>query len=156
MKNINFSKAIIPNAFTAFNAVCGFLSIIYASQNEFRLAAMFIIAAAFFDLLDGIIARLLGTSSDFGVELDSLSDIISFGAAPAFLIYTGYLFQYDGLGIALSSLLLICGAFRLARFNVQVDDLKNKKDFKGLPIPISAVTYPDFCCYNCNFSYYIS
>jgi CDP-diacylglycerol--serine O-phosphatidyltransferase len=113
---------------------------VFASQSDFRLASIMIIAAASFDMLDGIVARLLGTSSRFGVELDSLSDVVSFGAAPAFLIYKAYAFQFGGWGIVLSSLLLIFGALRLARFNIQVEDLNTKGDFKGLPIPLSAMT----------------
>ena len=131
MKYFYFSKAVVPNAFTALNAVCGFLSIVFAGQHDFKTSAILIFAAALFDLLDGIIARLLNTSSEFGVQLDSLSDAISFGAAPAFLIYESYMVQFGIWGVIVSSFLLICGAFRLARYNIQVEDLKNKKDFKG-------------------------
>ncbi len=140
MNKISFSKSFIANTVTAFNIFCGFLSIIFASQNDFRLASIMIIAAATFDMLDGIVARLLGTSSRFGVELDSLSDIVSFGAAPSFLIYKAYAYQFGGWGILISSFLLIFGALRLARFNIQVEDLNTKGDFKGLPIPMAAIT----------------
>lgn len=140
MNKFTFQRAWIANTVTSFNVFCGFLSIIFASQANFRLASIMIIAAAVFDMLDGIVARLLGTSSKFGVELDSLSDVVSFGAAPAFLIYKAYAFQFGGWGILLSSLLLIFGALRLARFNIQVEDLNTKGDFKGLPIPLSAMT----------------
>lgn len=135
-----YQKSFIANTVTTFNVLCGFLSIVFASQPNFRLASIMIIAAAIFDMLDGIVARLLGTSSRFGVELDSLSDVVSFGAAPAFLIYKAYAFQFGGWGILLSSLLLIFGALRLARFNIQVEDLNTKGDFKGLPIPMQALT----------------
>lgn len=140
MNKFTFQKSWVANSFTTFNVFCGFLSIVFASQPNFRLASIMIIAAAVFDLLDGIVARLLGTSSRFGVELDSLSDVVSFGAAPAFLIYKAYAFQFGIWGIILSSLLLIFGALRLARFNIQVEDLNTKGDFKGLPIPLSAMT----------------
>lgn len=140
MNKLPFKKSFIANTVTTFNVFCGFLSIVFASQSDFRLASIMIIAAASFDMLDGIVARLLGTSSRFGVELDSLSDVVSFGAAPAFLIYKAYAFQFGGWGIILSSLLLIFGALRLARFNIQVEDLDTKGDFKGLPIPLSAMT----------------
>jgi len=136
----SFSKAIIANTVTSLNVFCGFLSLLYASQHDFRMAAVFIIVAAIFDAFDGIVARLLGTSSRFGVELDSLSDVVSFGAAPAFLIYKAYAFQLGVAGIVLSSLLLIFGALRLARFNLSVGDLNTKSDFTGLPIPVSAIT----------------
>lgn len=139
MKN-NFSKSIIANTVTSLNIFSGFLSLIYASQNNFMLAAIFIMAAAIFDALDGIVARLLGTSSKFGVELDSLSDVVSFGAAPSFLIYKAFAFQFGVVGILISSLLLIFGALRLARFNISLEDINTKTDFTGLPIPLSAIT----------------
>lgn len=133
-------KSSIANFVTSLNIFCGFVSIIFTSQNEFRLAAIFIILAAIFDTIDGLIARLLETSSRFGVELDSLSDVVSFGAAPSFLVYKSYAYQFDILGIILSSFLLLAGAMRLARFNILIEDLKSKSDFTGLPIPLSALT----------------
>lgn len=136
----SFSKAIIANTVTSLNVFCGFLSLLYASQHDFQMAAVYIFCAAIFDAFDGIVARLLGTSSRFGVELDSLSDVVSFGAAPAFLIYKAYAYQLGVAGIVLSSLLLIFGALRLARFNISVEDLNTKGDFSGLPIPMSAIT----------------
>ncbi len=140
MNKIPLSKSFIANTVTSLNVLCGFLSIVYASSGDYRLASILIIAAAIFDTLDGITARLLHTSSMFGVELDSLSDVVSFGAAPAFLIYKAYAYQFGIWGILLSSCLLIFGALRLARFNIQVEDLNTKGDFKGLPIPLSAMT----------------
>jgi CDP-diacylglycerol--serine O-phosphatidyltransferase len=107
-------------------------------------AVLFIIAGAFFDAIDGIVARLVNTSSQFGVELDSISDIVSFGAAPAFLIYKSFLFEFDILGIIISGIFLTCGAFRLARFNVQIEDITEKTDFRGLPIPVAALTLATF------------
>jgi len=142
--NINLSRSFLPNSATALNLYSGFLSIIFASNNDFHLAALFIFIAAFFDLIDGLLARLTNTSSKFGVELDSLADIVSFGAAPSFLIYKSYLYQYDFIGILISSLILIFGAFRLARFNVQLENIKTKFDFKGLPIPVAAITLASF------------
>ena len=116
------------------------ISLVFPSQGDFRMASIFIIAAAIFDTLDGIVARLLKTSSMFGVELDSLSDIVSFGAAPSFLIYKAYASQFGFWGILLSSMILIFGALRLARFNTDVGDISAKGDFTGLPIPLSAIT----------------
>jgi len=136
----SFSKSFIANSFTSLNVFCGFLSIIQTSEGNFQLAAIFIIVAAIFDAFDGIVARLLGTSSRFGVELDSLSDVVSFGAAPAFLIYKAFAWQLGIIGIIISSLLLVFGSLRLARFNLSVDDLETKADFTGLPIPASAIT----------------
>ncbi|MEJ5350283.1 MAG: CDP-diacylglycerol--serine O-phosphatidyltransferase [Melioribacteraceae bacterium] len=134
------TKSIIANFITSLNIFCGFISIVFSSQNNFKMAAIFIIIAAIFDTMDGLIARLLDTSSRFGVELDSLSDVVSFGAAPSFLVYKAYAYQYDYIGITISSFLLIAGALRLARFNILIEDLKTKSDFTGLPIPLSALT----------------
>ncbi len=138
---ITFSRSVFPNFATGLNVLSGFVSIVYASQSDFKMAAIFIFIAAFFDLLDGIIARLLKTSSSFGVELDSLADVVSFCAAPSFLLYKTYFFNMGWPGIALSSMLLIFGTFRLARFNVQIEDISTKLDFKGLPVPVPAVFF---------------
>jgi len=133
-------KSFVANTVTSLNVFSGFVSIIYSSEGNFKMAAVFIIIAAIFDTLDGIVARLLKTSSKFGVELDSLSDVVSFGAAPSFLVYQAYAYQFDVWGIIVSSLLLVFGALRLARFNINVGDLKTKGDFTGLPIPLQAIT----------------
>jgi CDP-diacylglycerol--serine O-phosphatidyltransferase len=133
------SKKFIPSLFTILNAFCGFMSIINASNGQFETASMFIIYASLFDLFDGFVARLLKTSSDFGVELDSLSDVISFGAAPSFLLYAIFFKSYEGIGIALSSLVMVFSAIRLARFNVELVGY-DKDKFKGLPTPLTAIT----------------
>ncbi len=140
-------KSYIPNSITALSLLSGFLSLIFTSKGDFQLAAVMIFAAAIFDLIDGIVARLLKTSSQFGVELDSLADIVSFGAAPAFLIFSFHFYKLDAIGIIISSFLLIFGALRLARFNSQIEDLETKSDFKGLPIPLSAITVAMFVYY---------
>lgn len=137
---INYSKSIFANSATAMNVFCGFYSIILTSQNDFKTASIMIFAAAFFDLADGIIARMTKTSSNFGVELDSLADLVSFAVAPSFLIYQVYLNDFGIVGLLISSCVLLCAAFRLARFNVQLDLISTKLDFKGLPVPIPAVT----------------
>ncbi len=144
MNRFRVTPSVIPNLFTAMNMFSGFLSIVSASKGEFLYAAWLIIIAGIFDALDGAMARLTKSSSELGVELDSLSDIISFGAAPSFLIYKSYLFQYDTLGIIISSLLMLAGGFRLARFNIQLIGFE-KSFFKGLPIPSSAITVASFC-----------
>jgi CDP-diacylglycerol--serine O-phosphatidyltransferase len=125
------------------NMFSGFLSIINASQGKYVYASVLIIIAALFDALDGIMARLTRSSSELGVELDSLSDIVSFGAAPAYLIYSTYLSGFNSAGIIISSLLLIAGGFRLARFNVQLIGF-DKEYFVGLPIPSAAITVAAF------------
>ena len=134
---------MVPNLFTAINMFCGFLSILSTSEGNYNYAAWMIFVAALFDALDGLVARLTNSTSELGVELDSLSDIISFGAAPSFLIYRTYFFQMEVWGIILGSLLLIAGGFRLARFNVQLVGFE-KSFFLGLPIPSAALTVASF------------
>ncbi len=143
MNRLRITRSVVPNLFTAMNMFSGFLSIINASQGKFIYAAWLIIVAGIFDALDGVMARLTKSSSELGVELDSLSDVVSFGAAPAFLIYSTYLYQFEVTGIIISSLLMIAGGFRLARFNIQLVGFE-KSFFRGLPIPISAVTISGF------------
>ncbi|WP_337872192.1 CDP-diacylglycerol--serine O-phosphatidyltransferase [Ignavibacterium sp.] len=143
MNRLKITPSVIPNLFTALNMFSGFLSIIYTSQNNYIYAGWLIIVAAIFDTLDGLMARLTKSSSELGVELDSLSDVVSFGAAPSFLVYQFYFYQYDTVGIIISSLPLIAGGFRLARFNVQLVGF-DKKHFTGLPIPSAALTLATF------------
>lgn len=140
-------KSFIPNTITAMSLLSGFLSIIFTSKGDFQLAAVMIFAASIFDLIDGIVARLLKTTSQFGVELDSLADVVSFGAAPSFLIYSFHFYKLDTLGILISALPLIFGAMRLARFNSQIEEIETKGDFKGLPIPLAAITIAMFVYY---------
>ena len=140
---LRITRSVIPNLFTAMNMFCGFLSIISASDGNYNYAAWLIIIAAIFDALDGLVARLTNSSSELGVELDSLSDIVSFGAAPSFLLYCTYLNQFNSIGIILSSFPLIAGGFRLARFNIQLVGFE-KSFFLGLPIPTSALTITSF------------
>lgn len=145
MYKIRLTPSIIPNMFTAMNMFSGFLSIIFAAEGNFFFASWLIIIAAIFDTMDGAMARLTKSCSEIGVELDSLSDVISFGAAPAFLIFSAYFHKNPyflnnvSLGIIISSLLMISGGFRLARFNVQLTGFE-KAYFKGLPIPSSGIT----------------
>jgi len=140
---MKITRAVVPSLFTVLNMFCGFMSIIHASRGEYINASWFIVLAAGFDSLDGVMARITKSSSEFGVEIDSLSDVISFGAAPAFLVYRMSLYQLEGLGILLSSCLMIFGALRLARFNAQLVGF-DKDYFSGLPIPASALTVASF------------
>ena len=137
------TRSIIPNLFTAMNMFSGFLSILNASQGNYHYAAWLIVIASIFDALDGAVARLTKSSSELGVELDSLSDIVSFGAAPAVLIFKTYLYTYNTSGILIAALLILAGGFRLARFNIQLVSFE-KTFFKGLPIPIAALTISSF------------
>ncbi|MFT5517021.1 MAG: CDP-diacylglycerol--serine O-phosphatidyltransferase [Rhodothermales bacterium] len=130
--------AAVPSFFTLMNLFSGFLSLIQASEGRFENAAWLIVLAAFFDVLDGMMARLTHGDSLFGVELDSLSDIVSFGVAPSFLLHAYALGEFGTLGLIVAALPAICGAVRLARFNVNFDGQK-KADFIGLPIPGQAM-----------------
>ena len=143
MPRFRVTRSVIPNLFTAMNMFAGFLSILNSSQGKFNYAAWLIVIAAIFDALDGAVARVTKSSSELGVELDSLSDIVSFGAAPAILLYKSYLYTYNTTGILIAALLLLAGGFRLARFNVQLVGFE-KSFFKGLPIPIAALTISSF------------
>jgi len=137
---IRITRSIIPNMLTLGNMFSGFSSIIYASEGNFNAAAIFIIAAALFDMFDGITARLINATSEIGAELDSLCDVVSFGIAPAFILYKTFFFQYGTIGILVASLPALMGAVRLARFNVTLDSFDDKVNFIGMPIPSSAIT----------------
>jgi CDP-diacylglycerol--serine O-phosphatidyltransferase len=128
--------SILPNACTSANLLCGYLAIVMTSQGEFLAAGWLILVANIFDILDGRLARLTSVSSRFGAELDSLADLVSFGVAPAFLIYSRYLVHDKVLGLVVSGLFLVCGALRLARFNVTPTSRQDV--FEGLPIPAGA------------------
>ncbi len=140
---MKITRAVVPSLFTVLNMFCGFFSIIHTSQEQYEIAAWLIILGAIFDSLDGVMARITKSSSKFGVEFDSLSDLITFGAAPSFLAYKIYLESLGSLGILLSSLPLILGGIRLARFNVQLVGF-DKDFFKGLPIPAQALILTSF------------
>lgn len=132
-------RVAVPSFFTLMNLLCGFGAITQIFEENFEMAGWLIMLAAFFDALDGMMARLTNSTSIFGVELDSLSDIVSFGVAPALLVYVFGLEQFGLLGLLVSALPALCGAVRLARFNIQVELEGDKPNyFKGLPIPVQA------------------
>ncbi len=142
------NRSLIPGILTTGNLFCGFLSVKCAFQGEFVTAAWLIILAGIFDGLDGTVARITKSYSKFGVELDSFADVVSFGLAPAVLIYAWHFNELGILGIAISFLPLMFGAFRLARFNVGFSRFDEKENFIGLPIPVQAVSlasYLIFC-----------
>ncbi|MEK6565926.1 MAG: CDP-diacylglycerol--serine O-phosphatidyltransferase, partial [Bacteroidota bacterium] len=112
---MKITRAVVPSLFTVLNIFCGFLAIIYISRGRIEMAIWFILLAAAFDSFDGIMARITRSSSQFGVELDSLADVVSFGAAPAFMIYQAHLQTMENWGIIVSSMPLVFGAIRLAR-----------------------------------------
>jgi CDP-diacylglycerol--serine O-phosphatidyltransferase len=128
---------ILPNLFTSASLFSGFYAIIAAIQSRYEAAAIAIIIAAVFDGLDGRIARFTKTTSHFGTEYDSLSDLVSFGVAPAILSFLWALKPFGRLGWLAAFMFVICGALRLARFNVEKSGLKSSY-FKGLPIPAAA------------------
>jgi CDP-diacylglycerol---serine O-phosphatidyltransferase len=127
---------ILPNLVTTLNIFCGFFAMIYTMKQNYLYAAYAIVFAAFFDQLDGRLARLTRSTSKFGAEYDSLCDVVSFGVAPAFLVFHWALQPYGRLGWLVCFLYVACGAIRLARFNVQVN-IVEKNYFQGLPIPMA-------------------
>ena len=128
---------LLPNTLTLCGMYCGFYAIMSAINGNFLHAAWAIILANIFDGLDGWIARLTNTTTRFGVELDSLSDLVAFGVAPSVMIYKWALMPFGRLGWAAAFLFVACGALRLARFNVQTGS-SGSKAFKGMPIPGAA------------------
>jgi len=136
-----------PSVLTLGNLFCGFLSIIYNISGEFTLAAWLIVLAAFLDAADGRLARITGSDSRFGVELDSLADLSSFGLATSVLLYRYSLNAAGIWGLMVAFAFFTCGALRLARYNVLSTDARRGK-YIGLPIPATAVTlasYTIFC-----------
>ena len=131
------TRAVVPTLFTVLNMFCGFLAIIQSSEGNYIAACWLIILAGIFDALDGMMARLTKSISQFGVEIESVSDVVSFGAAPAYMVWKLHLFHFDAIGVVISSLLVIMGGIRLARFNVQLVGF-SKEYFTGLPIPSAA------------------
>lgn len=141
MQKENFKKSIyvLPNLFTSMNIFCGFYAIVSAVDARFVDACLAILIAGVFDLLDGKIARATKTTSQFGVEYDSLSDLVSFGLAPALLMYLWALKPLGRLGWLAAFLFMICGALRLARFNTAAAGSSGASShFQGLPIPAAA------------------
>ncbi|MCK9171862.1 MAG: CDP-diacylglycerol--serine O-phosphatidyltransferase [Desulfuromonas sp.] len=134
---------VLPNLVTTGSLFAGFYGMVASMNDRFDVAAWFILLSAVFDTLDGKVARLTGTTSQFGVEYDSLSDLVAFGVAPAILMYSWALQPFGRLGWLAAFLYVVCGALRLARFNVQVATVESKH-FVGLPIPAAACMVA--CC----------
>lgn len=125
-------RKIIPNMITSGSVLCGMFSLMLTYRNHFLPSALVLVIAVFFDYMDGRVARNLGGSSAFGEELDSLADALSFGAAPAFLMYASFLSDKGGMAGAIgAAFFALCGVLRLARFNVT----HTTGGFQGLPIP---------------------
>ncbi len=131
-------RLMAPSIFTTLNMVSGFSSVLLAFRQEFTLAAILIAFSIVMDIADGFVARLVGATSPFGLQLDSLADLISFGVAPAVLVHTWALDEWPLLAWLVAFFWLACAAFRLARFNVTIDPLDDKRYFIGLPSPGAA------------------
>jgi len=136
-KNLKKGVYLLPNLITSASLFGGFYAIISAFDGNFEKAAIAILISGVLDGLDGRVARLTGSSSKFGVEYDSLADLIAFGLAPGVLIFTWALRPFGRYGWLAAFLFVVCGALRLARFNVQVTTVESKR-FNGLPIPAAA------------------
>jgi len=128
---------VLPNLFTTANLFCGFYSAIASMKGMYEIAAVAILIAAVLDSLDGRIARMTHTTSRFGGEYDSLCDLVTFGVAPSLLVYNWSLLAYGKWGWLGAFLFCVCGALRLARFNVQIGVIDSRV-FNGLPIPGAA------------------
>lgn len=136
-KKTNRGIYLLPSILTTFGMFAGFYSIIASINGDFTLAAISIMVAMLWDTLDGRVARLTNTQSDFGAEYDSLADLVSFGMAPALLVYEWSLSDLGRIGWLAAFLFLACAALRLARFNTQVG-ISEKRYFQGLPSPAAA------------------
>jgi CDP-diacylglycerol--serine O-phosphatidyltransferase len=136
-KRVGIHIYVLPNLLTILNMFFGFFAIVYSINGNFTWAAYAIVVGAVFDQLDGRVARATNTTSRFGAELDSLSDLVTFGMAPGLMLFLWSLEPFGRLGWLASFFYVACGALRLARFNVQSDTLE-KGYFQGLPIPMAA------------------
>ncbi|MBW7996257.1 MAG: CDP-diacylglycerol--serine O-phosphatidyltransferase [Candidatus Glassbacteria bacterium] len=127
----------LPSAFTAGNIFCGFFAMISAIRGDLEFACWMVVLAGLLDFIDGKVALFSNTESNFGTELDSLADLSSFGIAPGIIMYHFFLSDRGDWSWLVSFLFVLCGALRLARFNVETAGA-GKKKFKGLPIPMAA------------------
>ena len=132
------ARLLAPSAFTTLNMMSGLSSVMLAFDGHFTVAAALIAVSIVLDIADGFVARLIGATSPFGLQLDSLADLISFGLAPAILVHTWALDDWPILSWLAAFFWLACAAFRLARFNVTIDPLADKRYFVGLPSPGAA------------------
>lgn len=131
-------RYLAPNGVTAANISCGFISMIVAAEGRFELAVYLLVVAIVLDTLDGVIARWLNATSEFGQEMDSFSDAISFGAAPAFLVYQAILKDSEPFGLTVALVYLLCAILRLTRFNVTSDAHIKERRTVGAPVPVAA------------------
>jgi CDP-diacylglycerol--serine O-phosphatidyltransferase len=130
-------RYLVPNALTLANIACGFLALVATADGAFERAAYLLVVAIFLDTFDGRAARLLGATSRFGQQLDSFSDAVSFGLAPAFLVLRANLDPLGDIGLSVVLLYVFAGVYRLARFNLTADAHSKGKRTLGVPIPIA-------------------
>lgn len=142
-KNVYRGAYLLPNLITTLSMFLGFLSMVWAIQGRFEMACFGILLSALMDGLDGKVARLTNTASEFGVQYDSLADAVAFGLAPAMLLWQWQLTVFGRLGVACAFIYLACGVLRLARFNVSTATA-SKRFFVGLPIPAGGCTVVTF------------
>lgn len=133
-------RKIVPNMVTSGNLLCGMMALILLFHGRFVPAAWLVFMAVFFDFMDGKIARSLGGGTQFGLEFDSLADVVSFGVVPAMLMYTSYADALGLWGVLAAAFFALCGALRLARFNV----VHMPGPFQGLPIPAGGLFLASF------------
>lgn len=137
-------RVVIPNIITIAAILAGYIAILEVFQGEYMVATALILFASVLDMLDGSVARAINATSDFGVEFDSLADLINYGVAPSVLFYFLYFHTWGIIGIILSFLPIACGSIRLARFNTTSDPDIPTKYFIGLPTTVSAVVLMGF------------
>ena len=154
--NVSFRliRLIVPNAITVGAILAGYVSILESFYGEYVIAAGFIIGAAILDMFDGRVARAMNATTEFGVEFDSLADLVNYGVAPALLFYFFYFEQWGVIGIILSFLPVCCAAIRLARFNVTSDPDIPTRYFIGLPTTIAALVLAGFVIFTNSLPFY--
>ena len=145
---------LIPNLFTLCNLMCGYWSITFALKGNFMQASVMIFLSIIFDAFDGRVARITRTTSKFGLEFDSIADVVSFGLAPAAIIYQLLASDADAEKFAWwgGFIYAACGALRLARYNIQSSS-EEKEDFTGLPIPCAAGMVASFVLFNLKYDF---
>lgn len=142
---IRFPRILIPNAITAATIFAGYVAIVETFQGHYVAAAWFILLAGVLDMCDGRVARLIKADSEFGVQFDSLADMVNYGVAPALLFYFMYFKEWGFTGTIIGFLPVFCSAVRLARFNVDADlDAPRLPYFIGLPTTMSAFLLAGF------------
>ncbi|PIE47112.1 MAG: CDP-diacylglycerol--serine O-phosphatidyltransferase [Gammaproteobacteria bacterium] len=143
---------LVPNMITTLSLLSGFFSILSSMQGDFYKAALAIFLSAILDGMDGRVARMLNAQSPFGEQFDSLADMLAFGAAPAILMYSCALKPLGRIGVALAFVFTACAAFRLARFNVQIN-VVDKKYFIGLASPLAALLVTSFVVVSLDYAW---